>query len=180
MCNATLKTEYFAEGTVPTETCNVHYSGIYCQYSLTPATESCPFKAEGVLELPLVEDISLLSGSPDAANAATDPANPSAVTPDAATAPVTTQEIVNEDGTISTVPVQQPQNLCPHTAEFMANPDIAAVLAGQQAEIDQRNAAAAAAAAAQSTDPNATAQSTDPNAAAQTPVAQPQEQAPAQ
>ena len=180
LCNATLKTEYFAEGTVPTETCNVHYSGIYCQYSLTPATESCPFKAEGVLELPLVEDISLLSGSPDAANAATDPANPSAVTPDAATAPVTTQEIVNEDGTISTVPVQQPQNLCPHTAEFMANPDIAAVLAGQQAEIDQRNAAAAAAAAAQSTDPNATAQSTDPNAAAQTPVAQPQEQAPAQ
>lgn len=156
LCDATLKTEYFAEGTVPTETCNVHYSGIYCQYSLTPATDLCPFKAEGVLELPLVEDVSLQSGSPDAATAGLTTS--------------TTQEIVNEDGSITTTTTTQ--TLCPHNAEFFANPDYEAIIAAQQAEINQRNAEAAAAAAA-------AAQQADPNAAQQT-AEQPQEQAPAQ
>jgi penicillin-binding protein 1A len=128
LCDGTLKTEYFAEGTVPEATCDVHYAGQICQYSNLPATEFCPFKVEGVLELTPVEDVSLQSGS--AAAAGTTPA---------------TQEVVNEDGSVSTVPVTT--NICPHDAAFASSPDYEALVNAQRAEIDQRNAAAAAAAA---------------------------------
>ena len=63
LCDGTLKSEYFAEGTVPTESCDVHYQGLICQYSNLPASEPCPFKVEGVLELPLPEHPSLAQGS---------------------------------------------------------------------------------------------------------------------
>jgi penicillin-binding protein 1A len=128
LCDGTLKTEYFAEGTVPEATCDVHYAGQICQYSNLPATEYCPFKVEGVLELTPVEDVSLQSGS--AAAAGTTPA---------------TQEVVNEDGSVSTVPVTT--NICPHDAAFASSPDYEALVNAQRAEIDQRNAAAAQAAA---------------------------------
>lgn len=125
LCDGTLRTEYFAEGTVPTETCNIHYSGPICNYCLLPATEFCPFKVDGVRELPLIEDASLLSGSPNAM-----------------------AEVVNEDGSVSTVPAAQTDNICPHNMEFFANPDYEQVIAAQQNEINIRNAQAAAAAAA--------------------------------
>lgn len=55
LCNGTLKTEYFAEGTVPTTSCQVHYAGAVCAYSIltgaTPASPECPFKVSGVLTL---------------------------------------------------------------------------------------------------------------------------------
>lgn len=127
LCSGTLRTEYFAEGTVPTETCDVHYAGQICAYSNLPAYEGCPFKVEGVLELTPIEDISLQSGS--------GLAQP-------------TEEIVNEDGTITTVTPAPQTNMCPHTAEFFANPDWEAIVNGQRAELEQRNAAAAAAAQA--------------------------------
>ena len=125
LCDGTIKTEYFAEGTVPTESCDVHYVGPVCQYSLLPATEFCPFRVDGVLELPLIEDISLQSGNPAA-----------------------TTQVVNEDGSVSTVPAAPTTNICPHNGEFFANPDHEAIINQQRGEIDQRNAAAAAAAAA--------------------------------
>jgi penicillin-binding protein 1A len=128
LCDGTLKTEYFAEGTVPEATCDVHYSGQICQYSNLPATEFCPFKVEGVLELTPVEDVSLQSGSAAAAGTT-----------------VTTEEVVNEDGSVSTV--SSNSNICPHNAEFFANPDYESVVNAQRAEIEQRNAAAAQAAA---------------------------------
>ena len=134
LCNGTLRTEYFAEGTVPTETCNIHYSGPICNYCQLPATELCPFKVDGVRELPLIEDASLLSGSPNA-----------------------TREIVNEDGSVSTVPAAQTDNICPHNMEFFANPDYEQIIAAQQNEINIRNAEAAAAAAQQA------AQQANPN-----------------
>ena len=124
LCNGTLRTEYFAEGTVPTETCNIHYAGPICNYCQLPATEFCPFKVDGVRELPLIEDASLLSGSPNAMT-----------------------EVVNEDGSVSTVPAEQTGNICPHNMEFFANPDYEQVIAAQQNEINIRNAEAAAAAA---------------------------------
>lgn len=134
LCNGTLRTEYFAEGTVPTETCNIHYAGPICNYCQLPATEFCPFKVDGVRELPLIEDASLLSGSPNA-----------------------TTEVVNEDGSVSTVPAEQTGNICPHNMEFFANPDYEQVIAAQQNEINIRNAEAAAAAAqaAQAANPEA-------------------------
>lgn len=134
LCSGTLKTEYFAADTVPTETCNVHYVGPVCQYSMLPATEFCPFKVEGVLELPLLEDISIQSGYPTAA----------------------TNTVINADGSISTVPVFQ-TNICPHTGEFFTNPDYEAIINAQRAELEIRNVqaaqAAAAAAAAQNPQP---------------------------
>lgn len=136
LCNGTLRTEYFAEGTVPAETCNIHYSGPICNYCQLPATEFCPFKVDGVRELPLIEDASLLSGSPNAMT-----------------------EVVNEDGSVSTVPTAQTDNVCPHNMEFFANPDYEQIIAAQQNEINIRNAeaAAAAAAAAQQANPEASA-----------------------
>ena len=125
LCNGTLRTEYFAEGTVPTETCNIHYSGPICNYCQLPATEFCPFKVDGIRELPLIEDASLLSGSPNAM-----------------------QEVVNEDGSVTMVPATETDNICPHNMEFFANPDYEQVIAAQQNEINIRNEQAAAAAAA--------------------------------
>ena len=126
MCDGTLRTEYFAEGTVPTESCDVHYSGQICQYSMLPAREFCPFKTEGVLELTPVEDVSLQSGSSTG-----------------------TTEQVNEDGSISEVPIPAPtSNLCPHDEIFFSTPGYEDLINAQRAEINQRNAAAAAAAQA--------------------------------
>ncbi len=123
LCDGTLRTEYFAEGTTPTETCNIHYAGPICNYCQLPATEFCPFKVDGVRELPLIEDASLLSGSPNAMT-----------------------EVVNEDGSVTMVPAAQTNNICPHNMEFFANPDYEQVIAAQQNEINIRNAQAAAAA----------------------------------
>ncbi|MCH5253589.1 MAG: transglycosylase domain-containing protein [Lachnospiraceae bacterium] len=143
LCNGTLRTEYFAEGTVPTESCDIHYVGPVCQYSLLPATDVCPFRVDGVLELPLIEDMSIQSGYPNV-----------------------TTEIVNEDGSITYIPVvQQTTNVCPHSYEFFADPNHDAIIAGQRAEIDQRNAAAAAAAAAAANPPPEPAPEAAPEAA---------------
>ena len=51
LCDATLGTEYFDKDTVPTKTCNVHYSGLICAYSGLPAADACPFKVQGVLTI---------------------------------------------------------------------------------------------------------------------------------
>lgn len=144
LCDGTLRTEYFAEGTVPEETCDVHYAGQVCQYSNLPATEFCPFKVEGVLELTPVEDVSLQSGT--AAALGTTPA---------------TQEVVHEDGSVTTEPVT-PTNVCPHNAEFFANPDYENILNAQRIEMQQRAADAAAAAAAAAQEAAAQAQPETP------------------
>lgn len=135
LCSGTARTEYFAEGTVPATTCDVHYAGQICQYCNLPAYEGCPFKVEGVLELTPVEDLSLQSGS---ASASGQPAPP----------PPT--ETVGEDGTVTQTP-STPTNMCPHSPEFFANPEWEAVVNGQRAEMEQRALAAqqAAEAAAQ-------------------------------
>ena len=124
LCDGTLRTEYFAEGTVPTETCDVHYAGMVCQYSNLPACEGCPFKAEGILELTPIEDVSLQSGS------------------------TTTSQVVGPDGNVTTVTNEaQTTNMCPHNAEFFADPNYEAVINAQRDEMNQRAAAAAQAAA---------------------------------
>ncbi len=69
LCDSTLNTEYFAEGTVPTESCDVHYQGSICVYSGLPASDLCPFKVNGVQMLTPPADTAL-SG---AANATIDP-----------------------------------------------------------------------------------------------------------
>lgn len=119
LCDGTLHTEYFADEVTPTETCDVHYQGAICQYCGLPATEFCPFKIDGVLELLPIEDVSLQSGSS------------------------TTAQVTNPDGTVSTVTVPASQtNSCPHTAEFMSTPGWEAVVEQQRNEIIQRDIAA--------------------------------------
>ncbi len=63
LCDQTLRSEYFAQGTVPSETCDIHYSGIICEYSGLCACENCPFAIPGTSELPFVEHQALWSGS---------------------------------------------------------------------------------------------------------------------
>lgn len=45
-----VRTEYFAEGTVPTGYCDVHYFSNICQYCGLTATEECPFKQASAIE----------------------------------------------------------------------------------------------------------------------------------
>ncbi len=128
LCDGHLKSEIFAEDNVPTETCDVHYAGTVCSYCMLPACETCPFKTEGVFELPLPEDPSLLSGTASAAGMA-------------GALPSTEGTIIEgEDG--------RTMHLCIHNAAYMADPNIDAILAAQQLEMQQRAANAAAALAA--------------------------------
>ena len=114
-------TEYFAEGSVPTESCNVHYEGDVCAYDGLPASPDCPFKVPGRLTLPLVEDASLINGS--------------------------TMVVENPDGT-QTITTPLTTDHCQHDATFYANPDYESIINSQQWEINVRNEQAAATAAA--------------------------------
>ena len=104
-------TEYFAEGTVPTESCNVHFEGMVCEYDGMPATSECPFPVPGRATLPLIEDESLLAGS--------------------------TTVIKNPDGT-QTLQAPNTTSHCMHDASFFLNPDYEAILNAQRNEITQR------------------------------------------
>ena len=117
LCDGTLRSEYFAEGTVPTESCDAHYQGMICQYSNLPASEQCPFKVAGVLELTPPEHPALLQGS--------------------GTVP---QQVVGEDGSVTTVPANQ-TSLCQHNAEFFAQPNAEALVEQQRNEIAAAQAA---------------------------------------
>ena len=127
LCSGTMRTEYFAEGTVPTATCDVHYAGQVCQYCNLPAYEGCPFKVESVLELTPVEDISLQSGSAAASGQPAPQPQP--------------EQPAGEDGTAVQTP-STPMNMCPHSPEFFANPDWESIANGQRAEMEQRALAA--------------------------------------
>lgn len=105
LCNAHLATEYFAEGNVPTDTCDVHYSGMVCVQTGLCATETCPFKLPGTLELSPIEHSNIQSGS----------------------------TTVDDNGNVITT--ARTTNVCPHNAEFFANPDYASILLQQQAEL---------------------------------------------
>ena len=131
LCDATLKTEYFAEGTIPTESCDVHYQGMVCQYSnpSLPAAETCPFKVEGILTLTPAEPAALQQGSQSAATI-TDPNA-------AATDPALTGSALNPDGTPATA---GQSNVCMHTPEFMMQPGIEALIEQQRAEIQAASA----------------------------------------
>ena len=55
-------TEYFAEGTVPTATCDVHVAGSVCAATGLAACDTCPFKIQGVVGLTPQMDAALGSG----------------------------------------------------------------------------------------------------------------------
>lgn len=130
LCDATLSTEYFEDGTVPTESCNVHYQGMVCTYSGLPAQENCPFQVAGALELVPVENLT----SP----ISTAPVEP---TPDqSAGTPVEPTTDPNQGTLNPTI------TYCPHDATFFLNPNYEGIIQQQQAEMQQRALQAQAAA----------------------------------
>lgn len=119
LCDAHIKLEYFTEDTVPLDSCNIHYQGEICSYDNLPASAECPFKYQGIIDVPLLEPDALISGS----------------------------TIITEDefGNITTtVPITSTQ--CQHDMFFFANPDYQTIIDQQYWEIQARIAAAQAAA----------------------------------
>lgn len=51
VCDGCQATEYFAEGSVPTSSCNVHVSGMVCMATGLPADVSCPYQVPGRVEI---------------------------------------------------------------------------------------------------------------------------------
>lgn len=115
LCDGTLVTEYFEKGTEPTETCNVHYSGLVCAYDNLPASEGCPFGVAGVLTLTPVENEALHEGS----------------------LPRDAEGNIIEGATIQT------SNYCQHNAIFFADPNAYTIIQNQWAELYARQQAAA-------------------------------------
>lgn len=127
VCDGNTYTEYFADGTVPTESCSVHYQGDICSYDGLPAAPECPFKYFGITTRALLEHEALIAGS--------------------------TMIVENPDGTQSVVTPNM-STQCQHDATFYLNPDAQAIIEGQYWELQNRWAAAEAAAQA-AADPNA-------------------------
>lgn len=118
VCDETdIITEIFAEGTEPVDSCNVHYEGHICNYDGKPASAECPFKVYGRIEVPLIEDAALESGS--------------------------TMITENEDGT-QTVTKPPTTAYCQHNYNFYMQEDYETILMQQQWEINRRNEEAAA------------------------------------
>ncbi|MDR2546516.1 MAG: transglycosylase domain-containing protein [Lachnospiraceae bacterium] len=120
----TLRSEYFAVGTVPTDFCNAHYQGIICQYWLLPASPSCPFQIPGVIDIDPPEDPSLWAGSGSAAVLVGEG--------------YIHEEVLNDDGTISLQIIPQVNIvMCPHDWDFFLDSDVAnEIIARERAEIE--------------------------------------------
>ncbi|WP_081675871.1 transglycosylase domain-containing protein [Butyrivibrio sp. AC2005] len=116
LCDGTHMSEYFEEGTVPTESCNVHYAGTICQSDQFPASEQCPFKITGVFELIPAEPAALQAQSPSSGGSSHG-----------------FTSTVDENGNT----VVTPTTTCHHTPEFMAQPNIQEILAQETALIQQ-------------------------------------------
>jgi penicillin-binding protein 1A len=118
LCDGSTRTEYFAEGTVPATSCNVHYAGAICAYSYltspTPASPECPFKIPGVLTL-----------NPDTLAPPTEDG-----TEDGATQP---QDTLEDPAALAAA--QTPTVTCQHNAMFFATPGYEGLLQLQQLEM---------------------------------------------
>lgn len=136
VCDGHVVTEYFAEGTVPTETCDVHYYANICAYSGLIATDECPFKQASIAErIPeRLQDNSLANGlNGTTADSAND------ILPDDTNSDF---DALTDD---TTSIVTDPSQMCPHNAAFFTAPNASAVIEQQRQElINAANAAAVA------------------------------------
>ena len=136
VCDGCVVTEYFAEGTVPTETCDVHYSSNICAYTGLTASEECPFKQSSIVErIPdRLQDSGIANGGQST----------SIPTLDENGLPV-------DDGTTGTE-TTDPTQMCPHNSAFFAASNAQEVIEEQRQQLllmqaQQAQQAAAAAAA---------------------------------
>ena len=112
LCDAHLTSEYFDMDNLPTEMCDLHYTGPICAYEVNSiACPECPFQYIGTCELPIVEHESLFQGS--------------------------TIPVEQPDGTILYI-TPRTTHYCQHDATFFLDPNYPAILAAQQAEIEER------------------------------------------
>lgn len=111
LCDSTLKVEYFAQGTEPQTTCDVHYQGMVCAYSALPAQAECPFMAPGTLEMTPALDLALAGNT--------------------ANSTMTTDPVTGE--------VTATTNICPHDAAFMSVPGVELIIEQQRLEMEARN-----------------------------------------
>ncbi|MCR5282684.1 MAG: transglycosylase domain-containing protein [Lachnospiraceae bacterium] len=80
ICSGSTTTEYFAKGTVPTETCNVHFAGMVCSATGLAACSTCPYQTEGVILQTPGDDGSVHTRyCPHTAEYLSDPANMQAI-----------------------------------------------------------------------------------------------------
>ena len=63
LCDGSLRSEIFEEGTVPTTTCNIHFNGRICFLTGREANTHCPFSAAGVGTLAPAEPEHVARGS---------------------------------------------------------------------------------------------------------------------
>ena len=122
VCDGCITTEYFAEGTVPTTTCDVHYFSNICAYTGLTATEECPFKQPSIVEkIPTrLQDNSLAS------SLLTDVQNPDASTMAEGT-----------PGDIQSATSTEVLQMCPHNSTFFAAPNANAVVELQRQQLLQ-------------------------------------------
>lgn len=133
VCDGCVITEYFAEGTVPTTTCDVHYYSNICAYTGLTATEECPFKQASIVEkIPdRLQDTSLAS------SLLTDVQNQDSL----ANGNSNTESTIGPDG----LPVEQTTStdvtqMCPHNSAFFAAPNAEAVIEMQRQQLLQMQA----------------------------------------
>lgn len=120
ICDGCVRTEYFAEGTVPTETCDVHYTSNICAYTGLTATELCPFRQTSISEhIPMrLQDTSLASA-------------------------LKGQAIPDSTGVNTTDPAAtDPSQMCPHNNVFFAAPNAQEVIQQQALQLQQMQQAA--------------------------------------
>ena len=118
LCDGCVVTEWFAEGTEPQYTCDLHYAGLICAYDNKIACPNCPFAYEGVTLLPKVDGYhpDLYMGDPELQEG-------------------NNVIIDNGDGT-STIVFADMDHMCQHTDEWLAVPDNQSILAVQMAQLD--------------------------------------------
>ena len=116
VCDGNVITEYFAEGTVPTETCDVHYSSNICAYTGLTATEECPFKQTSIIErIPArLQDSGLANGGQSSTTELDENGLP----------------IDSNDNTVT-----DPTQMCPHNSTFFAAPNAQEVLEEQRQQL---------------------------------------------
>ena len=131
VCDGCVIAEYFAEGTVPTTTCDVHYYSNVCAYTGLTATEECPFKQASIVEkIPdRLQDTSLAS------SLLTDVQNPDS---SLLTEETTDNTVVGPDGQpIQPATSTEILQMCPHNSAFFASPNANAVIELQRQQLLQ-------------------------------------------
>jgi penicillin-binding protein 1A len=118
LCDGSVITEWFAEGTEPIYTCDLHYAGMICAYDNKIACPNCPFAYEGATLLPKIDGYhsDLMMGDPSLQAGNT--------------------VIVDDGQGNQSLIIPDLDHMCQHTDEMLQMPGAEALLAQQMAELE--------------------------------------------